>query len=68
MSYDKGPTTLSGNIRISKQRLQWVRELDDIDLTMLLSEINDYGWGKAKRLIPLIEESIAYSAKKENKQ
>ena len=59
MSYEKGPTTTGGNIRISEARLQWVRELGDIDLTMLLSEINDHGWGGAKRLIPLIEESIA---------
>ena len=40
-----------GNIDITKEELAFIRSLEDFDLTMLLSEINDHGWSQGRRLI-----------------
>jgi hypothetical protein len=61
------------NIRISKRELQMIRELDDFDLTMLLSQINDTGWVHpagpnvgAKGLLPMIWEARLAEEKRKN--
>jgi hypothetical protein len=47
------------NIEISKEDLAFIRTLEDFDLKMLLSEINDHGWeAGGKRLLPMIRESV----------
>lgn len=33
-----------GNQQVSQIQLKKIRALDDFDLIMLISEINDYGW------------------------
>jgi hypothetical protein len=47
------------NIRLSKKDAAFIRSLPDFDMAMLLSEIDNYGWSSAKKIIPLIEESVA---------
>lgn len=51
-----------GNIEITEAELRGLRQLPDLDLVALLSEINNRGWKEAKRtlavkLIALDEES-----------
>lgn len=46
------------NLKIQKKYLELIRRLDDFDLTMLLSEINDNGWEDALKLLKTIEEVI----------
>ena len=51
-----------GNIEITEAQLRELRQLPDLDLVMLLSEINDRGWEAAKRtlaamLVALEEQS-----------
>lgn len=51
-----------GNIEITESQLRELRQLPDLDLVMLLSEINDRGWEVAKRtlaamLVALEEQS-----------
>jgi len=41
------------NIDIDRDTLDWIRSLSDFDLTMLLSEVSDYGW---ERSLPTIED------------
>jgi hypothetical protein len=36
------------NITITEEELKSIRSLSDFDLTMLLSEINEFGWIAAK--------------------
>lgn len=38
-----------GNIEITAEELARIRMLEDFDLTMLLSEINDHGWVHARQ-------------------
>jgi hypothetical protein len=47
------------SIQISKTELEQIRRLDDFDLTMLLSEIDDFGWQRkgnigGRALLPMI--------------
>ena len=44
------------NLKISPLELKRIRALEDFDLVMFLSEIEDLGWKEAKALLPLIEE------------
>ena len=51
-----------GNIEITEAELRELRQLPDVDLVMLLSEINGRGWEAAKRtlaamLVALDEQS-----------
>ena len=51
-----------GNIEITETELRSLRQLPDVDLVVLLSEINDRGWEASKRtlaemLVALDEES-----------
>ena len=39
------------NIKVEKVELHFIRQLDDFDLTMFLSEINDHGWGHGRKLL-----------------
>jgi hypothetical protein len=49
---------MSNSITVDKKDLDFVRSLKDFDLNMLLSEINDHGWDKAKGLLPLIRKTL----------
>jgi len=49
---------MEDNIDMNKKDLDFIRSLNDFDLKMLLSEINEHGWGKAKVLIPLIRKTL----------
>ncbi len=40
-----------GNIEITEAQLRELRQLPDLNLVMLLSEINDRGWEAAKRTL-----------------
>lgn len=48
---------MSGNIKVTKETLDIIRSLEDFDLTMLLSEIQDHGWSMAEKLILMIPQS-----------
>jgi len=50
---------LGENQKVKKKDLDFIRSLDDFDLTMLISEIHDHGWPAAEKLIPYIKKSIA---------
>ena len=49
---------MDDNQKITKEELDWIRTLEDFDLTMLISEINDHGWAYGKTLLPQIIKSI----------
>jgi hypothetical protein len=40
-----------GNIEITEAELRSLRQLPDVDLVVLLSEINDRGWVASKRTL-----------------
>ena len=42
------------NLTITSEQLDEVRALNDFDLKMLLSEVNDHGWEVASNLLPLM--------------
>ena len=42
------------NQQITQTELAIIRQLDDFDLTMLLSEINDHGWQEGRKLLQMI--------------
>ena len=42
------------NIEITKAEIAKIRSLDDFDLTMLLSEINDHNWIVARATLKLM--------------
>ena len=44
---------MGDNQEISTGELKAIRELDDFDLTMILSEIHDHGWPVAKVTLAL---------------
>lgn len=46
------------NIRITSGEMKFIRSLGDFDLKMLLSEIHDHGWPTARKLLPLIAQSL----------
>lgn len=46
-----------GNIEITETELRSLRQLPDVDLVVLLSEINDRGWEASKRT--LVEMLVA---------
>lgn len=45
------------NIEITTKEIAQIRELDDFDLTMFLSELEDHGWLYARKLLVLIVEA-----------
>ena len=49
---------LGDNIKADNSTLTFIRSLEDFDLIMLLSEINDHGWAKAQEIIPNMQRSI----------
>lgn len=51
--------TTGDNIKVSESVLRRIRALDDFDLRMLLSEINDHGWDVARKLLDVIEKTNA---------
>jgi hypothetical protein len=52
------PGALPGNQLVGKRELAQVRELDDFDLTMLISEIHDHGWQVASHTLSLMAGRI----------
>lgn len=42
---------MSVNIKVEPVELQFIRLLDDFDLKMVLSEINDHGWPAGRKLL-----------------
>lgn len=46
------------NIEITKDELLFIRSISDLDLTMFLSELHDFGWPQARLLLPMIKEAI----------
>ena len=45
---------MSKNLILSQDELKAIRELDDFDLIMLLSEIHDHGWPSAKVILDVL--------------
>ena len=46
------------SIEITKDELAFVRSLPDFHLTMFLSELHDFGWPMARRLLPDIKKAM----------
>ena len=49
---------MENNLSIEKKDLDFIRSLKDLDLVMLISEINDHGWDRAKSLLPHIRKTL----------
>lgn len=50
---------LGENIDITADEMCFLRTLGDFDLKMFLSEIDEHGWPAARKLLPLIRQSVA---------
>ena len=49
------------NLKIDKEDLDFIRSLEDFDLTMFLSEVHEFGWSGetgAKNLLTIMKETI----------
>lgn len=46
------------NIELTKEQCDFIRSLNDFDLMMFLSEINEHGWKDGKELLKGIQDSI----------
>lgn len=56
---DSGQIAPAGeNIQMTEEEILLVRTMPDFDLIMLLSEISENGWEKARSLLPFIAENI----------
>ena len=42
------------NQKVSPRHIAKIRKLSDFDLTMLISEIHDHGWGNAQRTLDMM--------------
>ena len=47
------------NIEITDYEMKVIQSLPPLDITMFLSEIDDFGWAIARKLLPTIERSLA---------
>jgi len=47
---------MSDNRNVTKPELDKIRRIDDFDLIMLISEINDHGWNVARRTLEIMPE------------
>lgn len=54
---DITPEELGRNQDITPEELLQIHELDDFDLTMILSEIHDHGWPIARRTLQMVVEA-----------
>ena len=45
------------NVIVDLQTLAWIRTLEDFDLIMFLSEVNDHGWDVAMRTKSIMEKA-----------
>jgi hypothetical protein len=43
------------NIDITPEEIETIRALDDFDITMLLSEVNDHGWFSTRALLVVMK-------------
>ena len=48
----------TGNLIISKADLAFIKSLEDFDLIMLLSEIEDNGWFHAQNTLVIMKEAL----------
>jgi len=46
------------NVEITPEELAIIRRMEDFDIIMLISEVNDHGWETAQKLIPLIDKTL----------
>ena len=46
------------NLEISPEDLRFIRQLQDFDLVMLLSDIHDHGWPVAAKTLKSIREGV----------
>lgn len=56
------------NLKISKNDLQFIRTLEDFDLTMLISEIHDNGWNVAQRTLSIMRGALAVRNKTDHEK
>jgi hypothetical protein len=49
---------MEDNLVIDESVLDFIRGLKDFDLVMLLSEVDEHGWDKARALIPYIRKTL----------
>jgi hypothetical protein len=47
------------NLEIDDETLAFIKSLDNWDLIMLLSEINDHGWDMAERMLKDVKKHYA---------
>ena len=45
------------NVPLTQSQAKRIRALQDFDLMMFLSELHEFGWDGAMRLLPMIEET-----------
>lgn len=50
-------TDETGNIIADEELLAWIKSLEDFDLIMLLSEINQHGWDAALQIIKSMKDA-----------
>ena len=61
------PWSKNGSAVVTKSQCDFIRSLEDFDLTMLISEIHEHGWKQARELLPLIKEAIEVRALRERR-
>lgn len=47
---------MSDNQKVTVEELEKIRNLDDFDLIMLISDIHDHSWPMARRTLQLMPE------------
>ena len=55
--------TGSKNIKVDKTTLDFIRSLDDFDLTMLLSEISNFDWETSQLTLQFMQEALTLTGK-----
>jgi hypothetical protein len=55
-----GKTKMEGdNQKLTHEQCEFIRSLEDFDLTMIVSEIHDHGWPIASKTLEFMKEAIA---------
>ena len=52
-----GEKDATGNLVISEEDLAFIRSLNDFDMVMILSEINDHGWAHTTTAIETLKHA-----------
>ncbi len=50
------------NQPVTPAEVEQIRKLDDFDMTMLVSEINDHGWPVARRTLAMMVEAATHKS------